>query len=172
MNDSIDKTLSAGVDPEIPCSMVNDGTKENIIQRWKEDNKIVCIILIFNFIMMFLSPEASHYKWGKFYIILVFIEIQLTYNIMLVTGVRQSVFLFFVFCFFVFFWQSVLTFKYILEWSLQCLVTICPHKKLLQCYWWYSLCCITHPHDFYFLTGSLNLLIPFTYFAPMPPPLW
>ena len=42
--------------------------------------------------------------------------------------------------------------------------------KLLQFYWLcYSLCCTFHPHDIYFTTGSLYLLILFTYFCPKLP---
>ena len=38
--------------------------------------------------------------------------------------------------------------------------------KLLQFYWLcYSLCCTFHPHGIYFTTGSLYLLILFTYFC-------
>ena len=47
------------------------------------------------------------------------------------------------------------------------LVTFCPHLNLLQYYWLYSIFCIVHPHDL-FLTGSLCLLIPFTYFDHPP----
>ena len=41
------------------------------------------------------------------------------------------------------------------------LVSICLHTKLLH----YSLCYILHPYGL-FMTGSLFLLIPFTYFTP------
>ena len=51
------------------------------------------------------------------------------------------------------------------------LVTICHHTKLLQYYWLYSLCCILHPFDIYFMTGSLYLLISFTYLSVPPGPL-
>ena len=40
--------------------------------------------------------------------------------------------------------------------------------QLLQYYWLYSLCCILHPHDIYFIAWSFYLVISFTYF-PHPP---
>ena len=39
------------------------------------------------------------------------------------------------------------------------LVTIYPHTKLLQYYWWYSLCCIFHPSGLFTL-GCLYQLYP------------
>lgn len=46
------------------------------------------------------------------------------------------------------------------------LVTMCLHANLLQYYLPYSLCCLLqHCGLFFFITGYLYLLIPFTYFA-------
>ena len=50
------------------------------------------------------------------------------------------------------------------------LVTICHYTKLLQYYWLYSLCCTLHPLT-YFITGSLYILISFTYFTHPPVPI-
>lgn len=52
------------------------------------------------------------------------------------------------------------------------LITIHPHAELLQYYLPYSLCWVFHLWGlFFFITGGLYFLIPFTYFAPssLPP---
>lgn len=57
---SVDGTLSAGVGPEVLFPFVDDGTKERVIRRPKEDN------FIYNFIWMFLTPETTQQKWVNF----------------------------------------------------------------------------------------------------------
>ena len=78
------------------------------------------------------------------------IKIQLTYNIVLVSGVQHS--------------YSTLIF--LTKWS----PMSSNHTKLLWCYWLYSLCYILCPHNIYFITGGLHLWFPFTFFTlPWPP---
>ena len=82
-----------------------------------------------------------HYFWNR---------LGLTHNIILVSGIQYLIFFTL--------WNDY----YIL------LDTICHHKKLLQYYWVYSLCC-TSSWLIYFIVENLYLLIPITYFLSPPP---
>ena len=82
-----------------------------------------------------------HYFWNR---------LGLTHNIILVSGIQYLIFFTL--------WNDY----YIL------LDTICHHKKLLQYYWLYSLCC-TSSWLIYFIVDNLYLWIPITYFFSPPP---
>ena len=78
----------------------------------------------------------------QFYLFIFLIEVWLTCNIILVSGIQHS----------------GLIFKYIMNWSLQFIICYCA--KLLWYYWLYPQCCKLHPHDLFYNLKfvSLNLL--------------
>ena len=107
--------------------------------------------------------EESTFIWvplGHIYLFYFIIELQLTCNITLVSGVQHSDF------------YMHIHYKMITTISI---VIISHHTKFVHHYWLCSPCCTLHPHDFiYFPCGSLYLFISFTDFCvptPSPSPL-
>ena len=79
-------------------------------------------------------------------------------------------------------WQYYVSFKCTTSWFDICihyemitmvsLVTICPHKKLLQFYWPYSLCCILHLSTYLLYNWKSVPFNPLHLFYPHAPPFW
>lgn len=89
-----------------------------------------------------------------FIFVLFFIEVQLVYNIILISGLKHQ--------------GSTICIYYKMLVTIS-IVTICYHAKVLQYYLLYSLCCAFHPCDL-FNNWNFVPFQPFTYFTCPPSP--